>query len=126
MPQPWIREAAQWLERATPRDATVFVWGFEPQIYAYAGRQPASRYVYDVPQRAAWSRDEHRPKLMADLARSRPAAILVERDDRFPWVTGNADDSLGELDGFPELRRFLAEQYVRIGGNARFEYHRRR
>jgi hypothetical protein len=121
-----VREAARWVSQSTPPDARVYVWGFAPQLYLFAGRRPATRYIYNVPQRAAWAQDAHRPVLMADLARHAPAVVLVEKGDSFSWVTGNAHDSAQALHGFPELNQLLGERYERAGGNRKFDYYRRR
>ncbi len=90
--------------RACAPGRPVFVWGFEPVIYDLADRTPATRYLYDVPQRASWAKEEARAALMRDLAAGRPAAIVVERHDVFPMVTGDAIDSGDTLKGFPALR----------------------
>lgn len=105
------RLAGEWLKSTTAADATIFVWGFEPQIYELSGRAPASRYIYNVPQRADWSLKASRAQLMADLARKPPAAILVQTGDEIPWVTGNEKDSRAALADFPELEALLAEQF---------------
>ena len=88
------------------------MWGFEPVIYWLADREPASRFIYDVPQRASWNRERARAGLLADLARSRPAAFVVEHSDVFSFVTGDSLDSSGALETFPELAALLAREYV--------------
>ena len=107
------RGAAQWIATRTPPDSTLYVWGFEPMLYAMADRRPASRWIYNVPQRLDWKhRDRVRRELLADLRRERPAAIvLVERDVR-EGVTGSYRDSRSELEGFPELQQWIAEAYA--------------
>jgi hypothetical protein len=105
------REVAAWLEQNTPEDSTLFIWGFEPAIYELSGRRPASRYVHDVPQRAAWAKRKSRRILIEELTASPPAAIVVVREDRLPWVTGNRQDSYESLRGFPELREMLQGRY---------------
>ena len=62
-------------------------------IYDLADRRPASRFVYDVPQRVAWAKDGMRRRLMTDLANDVPAAVVVEHRDVFPMVTGDFLDS---------------------------------
>lgn len=105
------REVAAWLEKNTPEDSTLFIWGFEPAIYELSGRRPASRYVHDVPQRAAWAKEKSRRILMEELTTSPPAAIVVAHEDRLPWVTGNRQDSHESLRDFPELLEMLRSQY---------------
>lgn len=105
------RAVAEALRARVPEGRAVFIWGFEPVIYDLADRDPASRYLYDVPQRVAWARVSARAALMRDLAAGRPAAIVVEHRDVFPMVTGDAIDSADNLAGFPELRDLLAGRY---------------
>jgi hypothetical protein len=105
------RKVADLLRARVPSDQPVFIWGFEPHIYDMADRRPASRYVYDVPQRVEWAKDASRRTLMEDLARTKPAAIVVEHRDVFPAVTGDAIDSADVLPGFPALRDLIANEY---------------
>ena len=99
-------------ERVAPGQP-VFVWGFEPVIYDLADRPPASRYLYNVPQRSAWAREKTREQLMRDLEHRPPAAIVVEHNDVFPMVTGDTIDSARALEGFSELRQLIEERYTR-------------
>jgi len=105
------REVAAFLRERVPAERRVFVWGFEPVIYDLAERAPATRYLYDVPQRVAWAKAREREILMRDLEAGRPAAIVVERRDVFPMVTGDAIDSADTLRDFPALAGLLADRY---------------
>jgi hypothetical protein len=107
------RAVAEALRARVPAGEPVFVWGFEPVIYDLADRDPATRYLYDVPQRVAWAKAKERATLMLDLGARRPRAIVVERRDVFPMVTGDAIDSADTLPGFPELEGLLAGGYRR-------------
>ena len=120
------RQVAAWLAAHTKADESVYLYGFEPAIYDLAKRRPATRYVYNVPQRVTWGREQARKVLLDDLVADKPAAIVVERRDVFPVVTGDNLDSTASLRTFPELLEMLNEQYVfeqRIGD---FEIHVRR
>jgi len=106
------RRAAQWIATRTPPDASLYVWGFEPMLYAMADRRPASRWIYNVPQRLDWEhRDRARAELIGELERSPPDAIVVVKGDVREGVTGSRRDSRSELETFPELRRLLDEAY---------------
>jgi hypothetical protein len=120
------REAAAWVAENTAPDAHVYVWGFEPSIYVTSRRRPASRYIYNVPQRASWSRQRYRPRLLEDLDLRPPVAILVEKGDRYSWVTGDEQDSLGALAGFSELRVRLERDYRPEKTSAKFVFYLRR
>lgn len=105
------RAVAEHLAAHVPKSEPVFVWGFEPVIYDLADRRSATRFIYNVPQRASWEQGPMRAKLMQDLEASPPAAIVVERGDVFPFVTGSPLDSAATLDEFPALAEMLARDY---------------
>lgn len=90
----------------------IFVWGFECVIYDLAERPIASRFIYDVPQRAEWSKAPMEAELMRDLAARPPSVIVVEHHDVFPQVTGNNLDSAGALYRFPALLELLQDRYA--------------
>jgi hypothetical protein len=105
------RSVARELRGRTRAGAPVFVWGFEPAIYWLADRPPASRFIYNVPQRTSWERARARADLLRDLGAHPPAAIVVQRNDVFGVVTGNNLDSRQELPNFPELRALVDDRY---------------
>lgn len=90
----------------------IFVWGFECVIYDLAERPIASRFIYDVPQRAEWSKAPMEAELMRDLAARPPSVIVVEHHDVFPQVTGNNLDSAGALYRFTALAELLQSHYT--------------
>jgi hypothetical protein len=104
------RVAALLRERLAPHELA-YIWGFEPMIYDMSERQPASRYIYNVPQRVAWFKDTAQKQLMADLDLHPPKAFIVEHRDVFPAVTGNSIDSADALKKFPALAERLRERY---------------
>lgn len=106
------RRTAEFLARHTPANASVYIWGFEPVIYDLAGRRPASRYVYNVPQRVPWASESARRELLLELEAAAPAAVVIGGGDALPWVTGNARDSREELANFPELRDWIERGYA--------------
>ncbi|MCS6902471.1 MAG: hypothetical protein NZX77_22265 [Polyangiaceae bacterium] len=120
------RQVAAWLRLHTGDDTTIFIWGFEPEIYHLARRRPASRYIYNVPQRVSWSTDESRRVLMEELHRAKPQAFVVEHRDVFPHVTGNRDDSAAALRSFSELDEFLKENYRYVLSMEDFDIYVRR
>ena len=113
----------RWLQANTSNSDTIFIWGFEPFIYDISGRRPASRYIYNVPQRLAWHRDpekrdhmlqlrdQARQSLIDDLKREQPKVIVVEHRDVFPVVTHDSIDSQGVLSQFPQLRTLIDTRY---------------
>ncbi|MCU0685751.1 MAG: hypothetical protein MUF34_26490 [Polyangiaceae bacterium] len=119
------RKVAEWLREHTPAGSSVYIWGFEPAIYDLAGRRPASRYIYNVPQRVAWGREGARRELLAELERARPAAFVVERNDVFSFVTGDRLDSAASLETFDALRAVLARDYELATTIEDFDVYRR-
>lgn len=108
------RAVANVVREKVPADRAIFVWGFEPQIYDMADRKSASRYIYDVPQRVEWAKNEHREVLMHELNKTPPAAIIVERHDVFPHVTGNGFGSADALKDFAPLQTLIKEKYTLV------------
>jgi hypothetical protein len=120
------RRLAGAVRRLTGPDDPVFIWGFEPVVYWLAERDPASRFIYDVPQRAPWQQAEARASLMRDLKRTPPELLAVQRRDVIPSVTGALSDSRRALDSFPELRLLLAERYQTVEVVEDFEVYLRK
>jgi hypothetical protein len=121
-----LRRVAAWVAARTEPSETLYVWGFEPLLYDLAERRPASRYIYNAPQRAPWSRRGARPALIEELQAAPPAAILVEQGDLHPGTAATDTDSATELEHFPRLRALLAEGYVQAARIDRFTIHLRR
>jgi hypothetical protein len=107
------RRVAMDIAQNTPKNAHIYVWGFEPVIYWIARRKPSSRFIYNVPQRVTWQRWYARQQLMQDLERHPPDVIVVEKNDVFSWVTGDRRDSARALETFPELQELIEEHYKR-------------
>jgi hypothetical protein len=105
------RDVAAVVAEIVPPDRPIFVWGFEPVIYWLSQRAPASRYIYNVPQRTDWERERARRELLSELGARPPAAIIVEHNDVFFHVTGNRLDSAAALSTFPELTALLDARY---------------
>lgn len=120
------RQLAREIQRLTPTGAAVYVWGFEPIVYRLAERRPASRFIYDVPQRVTWNRERARRTLMEDLSREPPAVIALERGDVFPAVTGDGLDSRDSLPSFPELYTFITRDYELVSTVDDFDVYERK
>ncbi len=105
-------QVAQWLAENTEPTDRVYIWGFEPFIYDVSRRKPASRYIYNVPQRVEWYKSDARTALISELYSLPPRIILVEHGDIFPMVTGNNLDSANSLEDFPEFLNYLKENYI--------------
>ena len=108
------RDVALEVRSRTRSTDPIFVWGFEPAIYWLAERAPASRFLYDVPQRCEWQKAYARSELLRDLKSHPPAVFIVQHNDVFPSVTGHATDSADDLSSVPELERYLVYNYEHV------------
>jgi len=109
------RLVAEWIEQNTPADLPIHVWGFEPTLYTLSNRRPASRYIYNVPQRSAWGQEQARAILIEELHAAQPAVIVVVKRDGMPHVVGNDLDSEQALATYPALLRLLHDRYRIVG-----------
>jgi hypothetical protein len=116
------RAVGRELARRTKPEDRVYVWGFEPGVYWFANREAATRYVYNVPQRALWQQARARVELLDELRANPPRIILVQRGDKMSDVTGDDFDSRDALAGFPELEALLT-QYQFAGARHDFEFY---
>jgi hypothetical protein len=64
--------------------------------------------------------------LLFDLRRTPPAMIIVERGDRFRWVTGDVLDSAQALSDFAELRHLIDSRYRHAGTVEDFDLYEKR
>jgi hypothetical protein len=103
-------------------DGGLFVWGYAPEVYAYAGARPASRFVVPVDTLTGYlagndAAEEgridtrsristvHWAELMADLEAHRPAHIVdTAPGDLNRWGRYS-------LERFPQLRAFVQDHY---------------
>ncbi len=120
------RDVALELKRSTEPGDPVFVWGFEPAIYWISDRPAGTRFVYNVPQRVSWDRSRARAELLKDLDRTRPKMFVVQRNDVFPFVTGDTLDSRGALGTFPELMAVLQQRYELVKRIEDFDIYKKR
>lgn len=115
------RQAAHEVAQLTPAGAPIYIWGFEPIIYRLSERPPSSAYIYNVPQRAQWERERAWRRLWGDLHQRPPAAIITQRRDVMPFVTGTRLDSVDSLRDFPAFRHYLHEKFEHRSTVDRFE-----
>ena len=79
-----------------------------------------------MPQRTTWQREHARAEMMRELRQQPPHAIVVQRNDVFPMVTGNTLDSRRELPNFPELAALVERNYELVTTVEDFEIYLRR
>lgn len=112
------RKAASLARELTTPAESIFVWGYRPEIYVYADRRAASRFLDSQPLTGVPA-DRHLTQSQpvetvqirahrAELAQSRPAFIL---DGLAPYNSQLA------IDRYPDLQQWLA-QYREVARTA--------
>jgi hypothetical protein len=100
---PALAELVAGRVRQTP-PGPLFVWGNAGEVYALSGRAPATPYLNaEAVRLGAPGHEAARARLLAELDRARPTAIVLA-----PHV----DEPELRLDGFPELAQRLGECYT--------------
>ncbi len=99
------RDLAEYVRAETLPDETILNWGRETQIYFYADRKPATRYLYDRP---FWQDPPTFDEAMSDL-RAHPPTLII---DSLP--PPGADEPYAEYHPQAFLD-FLAERYDYAG-----------
>ena len=118
-------EVAQYVQERVAREEPILVWGSEPVIYLFAGREPATRFVYDMPLSLPdhpW-RETWRRLFMADVRAHPPRAVIVATRD---MTAVEARTSWEQLATFPEFNLWLQAHYELVGEVERFRIYMRR
>jgi hypothetical protein len=103
---------AQWISsHSSPKDS-ILVWGFEPAIYWFSERAPATRFIYNVAQRSHWQTETSQRLFITEVRQRNPKLVIVQHYDIFPGVTGDATDSFADLPKFAVLDQFVSEHYA--------------
>jgi hypothetical protein len=104
-----------WIRANTPATATLFVWGDDPALYIYSGREPYDRFVYQYPlvTPGYWSTDRT-AALLAEWEVS-PPQVIVEAPAAVPMFWPRAVGSYGfdlrNLDTLTPLRDYVRGHY---------------
>jgi hypothetical protein len=105
------RRVATYILANTSSSDSILIWGFEPVVYWITGRRPATRFIYDVPQRSQWQTETSQRLFIDEVTRNRPAIVVVQHNDVFPGVTGHMTDSALDLGRFAALERYVDDNY---------------
>lgn len=101
----------------TQPDQRVYVFGFSPGAYVYANRPSASRFFWSRPVIYDFDRADPRygvTGLLADLERSHPAYVILQRHDWAPDVEDSAPFFLSQ----PALAAWLRANYHSLASGA--------
>ena len=101
------------LASRTTTDETVYVFGYSPGSYVYGNRRSASRFFWSRPVILDFNHEDPRygvAGLRADLERSRPAYVILQRHDWSPDVQDSGPFFLSQ----PSLAGWLRAGYHEV------------
>jgi 4-amino-4-deoxy-L-arabinose transferase-like glycosyltransferase len=104
-------ELAAYLEARLPRESSLFVWGFRPELYYLTHTRPATRFIFQFPLVADWYPAAWQQETVDALWAAPPPYVVVARGDFMPWVTGRDADSNMLLQEYTELNNWLIFNY---------------
>ena len=90
---------------------TVFVWGYDPNLYLISDRESASRFLSLLPLMTTFTPERWKREFVADLEAKRPAFILIQRGENARWISGRADDSAEWVTEFPAFNDLIIRGY---------------
>ena len=112
--------AAAFMRTHTAADERIFVWGYNPDIYLYANRKPASRFLYCSFQTGLipWTNLDPEKDTTYAIVPGAMQTLLADLDARRPVFI--VDCSFGPhrhfskypIGKFPELAAYVAARYV--------------
>ncbi len=118
-------KTADWIKTNTPESTSIYVWGFDPNIYLMSERPHSSRFISNFTQRVEWSAEATRQELLVTLEQTPPTVIVVSKFDVMEAVTGNNMSSGDVLEtDFVELRTFIQENYILAKDFGSFDVYR--
>lgn len=120
-----IAELTALVTATTKPDDTIYVFGYSPGVHVLANRRSASRFHWSQPimlEFAAETPGYGTRGLLADLERSAPALVALQRDSWGP----NGQHSSDFFHATPPLEAWLTTNYTRDQDLERFEIWRRR
>jgi hypothetical protein len=121
-----VLEVSDFVKNNSTEGEKIFVWGYESAVYFLAGRECASRFIYNVPLFESYDLKHYRRYFLQDLAINEPEMILIVTGDAIPWVTGTTEDSYGEFLKFSEFRNYVEENYQLVGPIRNFMTYKRK
>lgn len=113
-PFPESLEVAQFIAGRSAPDDTIFVFGAEPQIYYYAHRRCASRYIFLNPLFLDKPNAElRRRQLFGDLEKNPPKCVVLLYEPS-SFITDEESDVVLYSQLLNDLRRFMDRSYLPV------------
>ena len=110
------QEVGNYIAASSAPAETILVWGLAPAVYFYAGRRPATRYIFhhllltDAPISLQLPGLEQRQReFIRQLERDPPAYILVGREDQNRF---EPRESYEQMRRYPAFHHFVQQNYV--------------
>ncbi len=115
---------ADYIKKEVQDSEKIFIWGYEPLVYALSDRRPASRFIFDYPLSVIeWNKTKRRRICIEELKKNKPELFLVLKRDRNDLELFTSEV---QLRNFPELYDYLESDYKRITAIEDFAvYHRK-
>jgi hypothetical protein len=120
-----VADLSETIARTTGDEDRILVFGFAPAVYLESHRLSASRFFWSRPVILEFAADRAgygSRGLLADLERTRPAVIALQKQD---WGPGEPNSEAFFL-GHPALREWLSAGYVLDRDTPIFSVWRRR
>lgn len=104
--------AGNYLKQKLGASDQIFFWGNDVGVYFFADRLPQTICLTNTPFVTTWTPPQWWSALLSQLQSKPPAAIVVERGDARPYISGEQRDSYELLAQFPQLQSFIASGYA--------------
>lgn len=104
-------EASGYVRSRTNPGDTVFVWGYDPNLYLMSGRDSASRFLSLLPLMPLFTPESWKQEFVRDLETRRPVYILIQQGENARWITGRTDDSAAWVAKFTAFNDLLRRDY---------------
>jgi hypothetical protein len=120
-----VEDLSGYIAHSTRIDDRILVFGFAPAVYLEGQRLSASRFFWSRPVILEFASDHEgygSRGLLAELARTRPAVVALQKQDWGPMDPNSEAFFLGQ----PDLRAWLFAGYERDRDTAIFSVWRRR
>ncbi|NJL73245.1 MAG: hypothetical protein HC888_17755, partial [Candidatus Competibacteraceae bacterium] len=104
-------DSAAWIMERTEEGDKIQVIGFDPLLYLYADREPATAYFTATRLRYEETREVHQQRLAYALREERPKIVVEVMRDYMPWMVDNWRSSSETIAFSPDLRDFLDDEY---------------
>ena len=119
-----IYEITDYIKQNTNDKDKIFVWGIEPIIYYFSGRDCVSRFIYNTPLYWRGNNLTYQNEFIKSLKETNPELILVAMRDPMDYITGYCATSEEMLNQSPEFKEIIFNNYFKENEIAEFKIYR--